>query len=77
MVACELITKDGTPDADLTKLVVNKAGENGLVLLSCGVNANVLRFLMPLTAPDTIIEEGFDILEKTIGQVLEASVKAA
>jgi 4-aminobutyrate aminotransferase / (S)-3-amino-2-methylpropionate transaminase / 5-aminovalerate transaminase len=56
---------------------VNKAGENGLILLSCGVNANVLRFLMPLTAPDAIIEEGFDILEKTIGQVLEASTKAA
>jgi len=77
MVACELITKDGTPDADLTKQVVNKAGENGLVLLSCGVNANVLRFLMPLTAPDSIIEEGFDILEKTIGQVLEASSNKA
>ena len=77
MVACELITKDGAPDADLTKQVVNKAGENGLVLLSCGVNANVLRFLMPLTAPDAIVEEGFDILEKTIGQVLEASTKAA
>jgi 4-aminobutyrate aminotransferase/(S)-3-amino-2-methylpropionate transaminase len=77
MVACELIAKDGTPDADLTKQVVNKAGENGLVLLSCGVNANVLRFLMPLTAPDTIIEEGFDILEKTVGQVLEASSNKA
>ena len=77
MVACELVTKDGTPDADLTKQVVNRAGENGLILLSCGVNANVLRFLMPLTAPDTIIEEGFDILEKTIGQALEASANKA
>ena len=77
MVACELVTKDGTPDADLTKQVVNKAGENGLVLLSCGVNANVLRFLMPLTAPDAIIDEGFDLLERTIGQVLEAQIKAA
>ena len=77
MVACELITKDGTPDADLTKQVTTKAGENGLILLSCGVNANVLRFLMPLTAPDGIIEEGFDILEKTIGQVLEASSNKA
>jgi 4-aminobutyrate aminotransferase/(S)-3-amino-2-methylpropionate transaminase len=56
---------------------VNKAGENGLILLSCGVNANVLRFLMPLTAPDAIIEEGFDILEKTIGQALEASANKA
>ena len=34
-------------------------------------------FLMPLTAPDAIIEEGFDILEKTIGQVLEASANKA
>ncbi len=77
MVACELVTKDGTPDAELTKEVVNRAGANGLVLLSCGVNANVLRFLMPLTAPDALIEEGFDILERTIGPVLDAQVKAA
>ena len=38
MVACELITKDGTPDADLTKQVVNKAGENGLILLSAAAS---------------------------------------
>lgn len=77
MVACELVANDGSPDAELTKQVVNRAGENGLVLLSCGVNANVLRFLMPLTAADAVIEEGFDILERTIGQVLDAQAKAA
>ncbi|HVJ41365.1 MAG TPA: 4-aminobutyrate--2-oxoglutarate transaminase [Dongiaceae bacterium] len=77
MVACELVKSDGTPDADLTKAVVNKAGENGLVLLSCGVNANVLRFLMPLTAPEALINEGFDVLEKTIGQAIEAAAKTA
>jgi 4-aminobutyrate aminotransferase/(S)-3-amino-2-methylpropionate transaminase len=77
MVACDLVKTDGAPDADLTKAVVAKAGENGLVLLSCGVNANVLRFLMPLTAPDAIIAEGFDLLEKTISQALESATKAA
>jgi 4-aminobutyrate aminotransferase/(S)-3-amino-2-methylpropionate transaminase len=77
MVACELVKADGTPDGDLTKAVTAKAGENGLVLLSCGVNGNVLRFLMPLTAPDAIIDEGFDVLEKTIGQAVEASAKVA
>jgi 4-aminobutyrate aminotransferase/(S)-3-amino-2-methylpropionate transaminase len=77
MVACELVKSDGSPDADLTKSVVNKAGENGLVLLSCGVNANVLRFLMPLTAPEALISEGFDVLEKTIGQAIEAVAKTA
>lgn len=73
MVACDLVKADGSPDADLTKAVVAKAGENGLILLSCGVNGNVLRFLMPLTAEDKIIQEGFDVLEKTIGQAIEAS----
>jgi 4-aminobutyrate aminotransferase/(S)-3-amino-2-methylpropionate transaminase len=77
MVACDLIKADGSPDADLTKAVVAKAGENGLILLSCGVNANVLRFLMPLTAEDKLINEGFDVLEKTIGQAIEASAKVA
>lgn len=77
MVACDLVKADGSPDADLTKAVVNKAGENGLILLSCGVNGNVLRFLMPLTAEDAIIQEGFDLLEKTIGQAIEASAKVA
>ncbi|MDY0881308.1 4-aminobutyrate--2-oxoglutarate transaminase [Dongia soli] len=77
MVACELVKADGSPDADLTKAVTAKAGENGLVLLSCGVNGNVLRFLMPLTAPDAIIDEGFSLLEKTIGQAVEAGAKVA
>jgi 4-aminobutyrate aminotransferase/(S)-3-amino-2-methylpropionate transaminase len=77
MVACELVKSDGTPDADLTKAVVAKAAENGLILLSCGVNANVLRFLMPLTIPDKQLEQGFDLLQTTIGQAIEATAKVA
>jgi 4-aminobutyrate aminotransferase/(S)-3-amino-2-methylpropionate transaminase len=37
----------------------------------------VLRFLMPLTIPEQQLEAGFDILEKTIGQAIEASAKVA
>ncbi len=77
MVACDIVKADGSPDADLTKAITAKAGENGLILLSCGVNANTLRFLMPLTAEDKIINEGFDILEKTIAQAIEGATKAA
>ena len=77
MVACEMVKSDGAPDADLTKAVVSKAADNGLILLSCGVNANVLRFLMPLTIPTQQMETGFDLLEKTIGQAIEASAKVA
>lgn len=70
MVAMEIVKPDQSPDADLTKAVVQKAAENGLILLSCGVNANVLRFLTPLTASDGILDEGFAILEKSMMQCL-------
>ena len=68
MVAFEIVKSRGAaePDADATKRVTQKAYENGLVLLSCGVNANVIRILVPLTASDAIVDEGLDVLEKAL-----------
>src|SRR5688572_13914883 len=67
MVAMELV-KDRSHDADanLTKALVQRAARNGLVLLSCGVYGNVIRFLVPLTASDEIIEEGMMILDRSL-----------
>ncbi|MDE2253560.1 MAG: 4-aminobutyrate--2-oxoglutarate transaminase [Betaproteobacteria bacterium] len=56
----------GEPDADFTKRVQALALERGLILLSCGVNANVLRFLFPLTIPDAVFAEGLDLLEAAL-----------
>jgi 4-aminobutyrate aminotransferase/(S)-3-amino-2-methylpropionate transaminase len=64
MVAMELVrNRDASrPDPELTKALVTLAAERGLILLSCGVRANVIRFLAPLTASDGLINEGLDIL---------------
>ncbi len=73
MIAIELVA-DGDvdkPAADLTKALVGAAYENGLVLLSCGVNGNVIRFLPALTISDELIDEGFDILETCLDGCLE------
>ncbi|NBR17882.1 MAG: 4-aminobutyrate--2-oxoglutarate transaminase [Gammaproteobacteria bacterium] len=59
----------GEVDAELTKALVQAAGRRGLVLLSCGVHANVIRFLMPLTTPDAILAEGLAILEAALEDV--------
>ncbi|MBW4047196.1 MAG: 4-aminobutyrate--2-oxoglutarate transaminase [Proteobacteria bacterium] len=56
----------GEPDADFTKRVQALALERGLILLSCGVNANVLRFLFPLTIPHAVFAEGLDLLEAAL-----------
>ncbi len=68
MVAFEIVKSRGAydPDADATKKVTQKAYENGLVLLSCGVNANVVRILVPLTASDAIVDEGLEVLETAL-----------
>ena len=42
------------------------ATELGLILLSCGVNANTIRILTPLTAPDAVVDEGLERLEAAL-----------
>ncbi|MCO5976154.1 4-aminobutyrate--2-oxoglutarate transaminase [Ideonella oryzae] len=68
MLAIELC-KNGDPhqpDAELTKRVCSEAIERGLVLLSCGVYANVIRVLVPLTASDALLQEGLKLLEESL-----------
>lgn len=60
MIAIELMTEENKPNAELTKLIISKASEFGLILLACGFNSNVIRFLPPLTIGDEIMNEGLD-----------------
>ena len=43
-----------------------EALSRGLILLTCGVYGNVIRFLPPLTVPDAVFDEALDILEASI-----------
>jgi len=60
----------GGPDPDFAKRVQARALERGLVLLTCGVHGNVIRFLYPLTIQDAVFEEGLGILEQAMVQAL-------
>ncbi len=66
MVAAEFMQPGGGPDADFAKRVQARALEGGLLLLTCGVHANVIRFLFPLTIEDAVLHEGLAILEKAL-----------
>jgi 4-aminobutyrate aminotransferase/(S)-3-amino-2-methylpropionate transaminase len=73
MIAMELV-KNGDPeqpDANLTKALVEKAWQSGLILLSCGVRSNVIRFLPALTISDELIDEGMNIVESCLSELLE------
>ena len=72
MVAIELC-KNGDPhqpDAELTKRMVAEAQKRGLILLSCGVYANVIRVLVPLVASDALLDEGLDIMAQSLSAAL-------
>lgn len=74
MVAVELF-KNGDlhqPDADLTKRICGEALKRGLVMLSCGTYANVLRILVPLTVPQAQLEEGLKILAEAFDAAVSA-----
>ena len=77
MVAVELV-KNGraeAPDPELTRALVQAAGRNGLIILSCGVYANVIRFLPPLTIPDAVLKEGFRLFELSLEEAAGAGVQ--
>ncbi|MBS0388509.1 MAG: 4-aminobutyrate--2-oxoglutarate transaminase [Proteobacteria bacterium] len=79
MVAMELVKngKAEQPDADLTRALVQAAARHGLVILSCGVYGNVIRFLAPLTITDALFDEGLDKLETALAEVTTAASQAA
>jgi 4-aminobutyrate aminotransferase/(S)-3-amino-2-methylpropionate transaminase len=58
------------PDPETTRALVAKAAENGLVLLSCGVRGNVIRFLPALTITDALLQEGMDLLEQSLEAII-------
>jgi len=58
--------QNGAPDADFAKRVQARAFESGLLLLTCGVYFNVIRFLLPLTIPDAVFDEALGILGESI-----------
>ncbi|MER7245543.1 4-aminobutyrate--2-oxoglutarate transaminase [Kribbella sp. NPDC000426] len=69
MMAIELVQPGTTePDAALTQRVAAAAHAQGLVVLVCGTWGNVLRFLPPLSIPDHLLVEAFNVLEQIFKQ---------
>ena len=64
--------KTREPDTVFTKSVQARALEDGLLLLTCGIHFNVIRFLMPLTVPDAVFAEALQILERSIRAAAKA-----
>ena len=66
------LPKSDKPNADFANAVRVKALEKGLILLTCGIYSNVIRFLSPITIQDSVFNEALDIIETSIREVSKA-----
>ncbi|MFS9382711.1 4-aminobutyrate--2-oxoglutarate transaminase [Citrobacter sp. ANG330] len=67
MVAVEFNDpRTGKPSPEFTRQVQDRALQDGLLLLSCGVYGNVIRFLYPLTIPDVQFRQALDIITRSL-----------
>jgi 4-aminobutyrate aminotransferase len=66
MVAVEFNDSQGNPDPDFTKRVQAEALKRKLILLTCGVNVNVVRFLYPLATTQAVFDEAMAIVSDSL-----------
>ena len=64
------------PDGETADAVCGRAFENGLILETCGSNAEVVKCLSPLTITKEQIDRAMDILEEAFSSVLSEPVSS-
>ncbi|PUA17701.1 4-aminobutyrate--2-oxoglutarate transaminase [Glaciimonas sp. PCH181] len=72
MLAIEFV-KDATskePDPAMAQRVMERARENRVLVIKCGVHRNVVRSLIPLVADDATVDEAIHALDKAIGEAI-------
>jgi diaminobutyrate-2-oxoglutarate transaminase len=63
-------------DPDMTAAVAKACFPRGLIIETCGPDSEVLKCLCPLTISDADLNEGFDIIEKSIDVVMQNSASS-
>jgi 4-aminobutyrate aminotransferase len=71
MIGVEFVTdRDGRePDGALAKAAIARAADLGLLLLTCGPNGNIIRWIPPIDASSAEIGEAVEIFQETLRTV--------
>ena len=71
MVGMELVVdrKTKEPATAVTKQVVNRCREKGLLMISAGTYSNIIRPLMPLVITDEQLERGLSMIEESLSEL--------
>lgn len=67
MIAMEIVDEDGRPDAKMTAEIKEKALDRDVLLLTCGSDHNVVRFIAPLIIAEKEIDIVIDVIDDILG----------
>jgi len=70
MIGIEFVGENGEPAGDACQKVLDFCLKKGLILIGCGMERNVIRFIPPLIATEQEINEGVEILEAGVKTLL-------
>ena len=62
MIGVELVDTEGRPSPEAFKHVKRYGVDNGLLILSCGPESNIIRFIPPLIVSIDELDQGIDII---------------
>ncbi|MCQ9341971.1 4-aminobutyrate--2-oxoglutarate transaminase [Corynebacterium phoceense] len=68
MLALEFVTADGQPDSELVHKIADGAKDEGVLLLTCGLDHNVIRFLPSLAIPEHLWREALQVVVKKFNE---------
>ena len=68
MIGIELVTEGNTPDPDAFGDIARYAFDNGMFILNCGPDGNIIRFIPPLNVSREDLDTGIDILAAGIAK---------
>ena len=68
MLALEFVTADGEPDSELAHKIAGGAKAEGVLLLTCGLDHNVIRFLPSLAIPEDLWREALQVVVKQFNE---------
>ncbi len=73
MIAMEFVKNNDPqqPDYETCNALIKACAKRDLIIISAGVNKNVLRILCPLVISDELLNKGLTIIEEELDEIIE------
>jgi 4-aminobutyrate aminotransferase len=70
MIGIEFVTKTGVPNREACQKVLDFCLGKSLILINCGAERNIIRFIPPLIVTEAELDTALDILEEGVATLI-------